>query len=329
MIIMRALFAPVGLAAALSLSASLSAQDPAPRVYFDTDRGPIIVELDPVAAPLTTQNFVDYVESGFYDGLVFHRIFNGYIIEGGEFDRDLAARPPLFEPIPSEADNGLLNLNGTIAMANGGDPDAGQASFYFNLADNDVLDGDYTVFGDVIAGQATLQAIENAFRHPDEQLEPTSLPVSPTLIKRAVAYQGDFPVLPLHSGSWYNPATAGTGFALEVTTNGVADASPIAVIYWYDFNAGEPLWLTGSAGFEFGDTEVTIDLAAVPNPAPSVGFQIPPPPSAFDPAGTVTIRFTACGRGVFAYDLIDFGTGEIPVQRLTLPDGANCAAFEG
>jgi len=325
---MKALSASIVLAAALTLSALVSAQDSAPRVYFDTDRGPIIVELDPVAAPLTTQNFIDYVEAGFYDGLVFHRVFNDYIIEGGEFDRDLAARPPMFDPIPTEADNGRLNLEGTIAMANGGDPDAARASFFFNLADNGVLDGDYTVFGDVIAGQATLQAIETAFRHPDEQLEQTSLPVSPTVINRAVAYQGDFPVLPLHSGSWYNPATAGTGFALEVTTNGSTDSNPIAVIYWYDFNAGEPLWLTGSAGFEFGDTEVTIALSAVPNPAPSVGFQIPPPTSAFDDAGTVTIRFTACGTGIFAYDLIDFGSGEIPVQRLTLPEGSSCAAFE-
>lgn len=90
---MKALSSILAAACGLGLSVSAVAQDIAPRIYFDTDRGPIVVELDPANAPITTQNFVDYVDAGFYDGLVFHRIFNDYIIEGGEYDRNLGARP--------------------------------------------------------------------------------------------------------------------------------------------------------------------------------------------------------------------------------------------
>ena len=315
-------------ACALSFASIGAAQDPAPRVYFDTDRGPIIVELDPVNAPITTQNFIDYVEAGFYDGLTFHRIFNDYIIEGGEFDRNLAPRPVLFEPIESEADNGLLNLEGTIAMANGGDPDAAQASFYFNLADNDVLDGIYTVFGDVIAGQSTLTAIEKAARNIDpDDGSVTSLPVSPTVIRRAVAFEGDFPVLPLHTGSWFEIDNPGVGFALEVSKDASDESGPIAVVYWFDFNSGQPLWLTGVTSFEYGATSLTFDLIGATNPGASVGFQMPPPADGFDVAGTLTVEFNGCGGGNFSYSLLDFGSGNIPVSRLTLPDSDSCAAF--
>ncbi|AKS43246.1 peptidylprolyl isomerase [Wenzhouxiangella marina] len=305
------------------------AQDPDPRVYFDTDRGPIIVELDPLNAPVTTQNFLDYVEAGFYDGLVFHRIFNDYIIEGGAFDRDGAPRIPMFDPIPSEADNGLLNVTGTIAMANGGDTDGAQAGFYFNMGDNDVLDGDYTVFGEVIAGQRTLNDIESAGRtiDPDDG-SVTSLPFSPTVIRRAVAYLGDFPILPLHSGSWFSPASAGAGFAVEVTQDASNESGPIVVVYWYDFNNGQPMWLTGSNSFEYGATEVEIELIGVPAPEGSVDFQQPPAGEDFTVQGTVTIAFESCSAGTFSYDLTDFGSGEIPVTRLTLPSGSSCQAFQ-
>ncbi len=305
------------------------AQDAPPRVLFDTDRGPIIVELDPLAAPTTTANFLDYVEAGFYDDLVFHRIFNDYIIEGGQFNRDLAPRPPLADPIPSEADNGLLNLAGTIAMANGGDTEGAQAGFYFNLSDNPELDEDYTVFGDVIAGQATLQSIETAARHIDDSDgSVTSLPVSPTVIHRAVAYQGDFPLLPLHTGSWFDPANAGVGFTVEVANDASVETGPVLVVYWYDYNEGQPLWLTGSVAFEYGATSASVDLVGVPQPGEGVGFQTPPAAESYQVIGQLDVSFQSCAEGTFAYQLDGIGSGEISVTRLTLPDAAFCSAFE-
>ncbi len=303
------------------------AQAQNPKVLMDTNRGPIVIELDPINAPLTTENFLEYVNAGFYDGLVFHRVFNGYIVEGGAFDQNLAPRAATLDPVPSEADNGLLNVAGTIAMANGGDPDAARAGFFFNLGANPELDADYTVFGQIIMGEKTVDAIEVAARHLDEQNQATSLPVSPTVIQRAVAFEGDFPIMPLHTGTWYDPANSGVGFNIEVANNATTEKGPLVVVYWFNFNDGRPMWLTGTANFEFGATSVDVDLLGVPLPDQDADFQAPPDLNAFVKVGTLTIEFQNCSEGVFSYSMPNFGSGDIELTRLTLPDGKSCQAF--
>jgi len=315
----------ISLLSAVFLSGWAQAQNP--KVWMDTDRGPIVIELDPVNAPLTTENFLEYVNAGFYDGLVFHRVFNDYIVEGGAFNRNLAPRAATMDPVPSEANNGLSNVEGTIAMANGGDPDAARAGFYFNVSDNPELDADYTVFGEIIMGHDTVQAIETAARHLDDENQSTSLPVSPTIIHRAVAFEGDFPIMPLHTGTWYDPTNPGVGFNVEVTNNATTEEGPLVVVYWYNFNDGWPMWLTGTSNFEYGATSVSVNLLGVTSFHEDADFQSPPDLNELLPVGTMTIDFEDCTHGSFSYDLFEFGSGDIDVTRLTLPDGESCLAF--
>ena len=295
-----------------------------PRVWIETDRGPIVLELDAVNTPITTQNFLAYVNDGFYNGLIFHRVIDQFVTQAGGFDTALDARPPTRDPIPSEAASGGLNVPRTIAMAlAGGDVDSATSQFFINTVANTNLDGDFTVFGEVIFGWPTVTTISS---------EPTfsnDLPVRAPVIHHAVEVaEGAFPIMPLHTASWFDPNNPGVGFNLEVTNNATTEAGPLLVIYWYDFSAGQQLWLTGTANFEFGASEVTIDLIGVPELAATAGFLNPPPTADFDVRGTVTVRFDDCSTGRFAYDLPDFGSGEVVVTRLTLPDRTSCIGLE-
>jgi peptidyl-prolyl cis-trans isomerase A (cyclophilin A) len=128
-----------------------------PQVELRTTLGTIIVELNPERAPVTVKNFVQYVEDGFYNGTVFHRVIDGFMIQGGGFTPDLnpkTTRPP----IPLESQNGLRNDVGTIAMARTRDPNSATAQFFINVVDNEGLnhpkpDGHgYAVFGKVVKG---------------------------------------------------------------------------------------------------------------------------------------------------------------------------------
>jgi cyclophilin family peptidyl-prolyl cis-trans isomerase len=138
----------------------------APIVKLETNFGDIVIELFDVNAPKTVANFLTYVKSGFYDGLIFHRVMPDFIIQTGAFDADLNPRTPTEPNIPSEYDNGLRNEPGTVAMALSNwneEPNRGSATsgFYINLAYNTSLDVNYTVFGNVIAGMDVVDRIAN------------------------------------------------------------------------------------------------------------------------------------------------------------------------
>lgn len=131
-----------------------------PQVVLHTSQGDITLELYPDKSPKSVANFVQYVRDGFYSGTVFHRAIPGYLVQGGLYTRDLQAKRTR-SAIPSEADNGLSNLRGTVAVARGADPNSGTAQFFFNLVDNRRLDfvgnqsgltWGYAVFAKVIKG---------------------------------------------------------------------------------------------------------------------------------------------------------------------------------
>ncbi len=135
-----------------------------PKVEFKTTMGNFTVELDDVKAPKSTANFLNYVKSGFYNGTMFHRVIDGFMIQGGGFTADMNQKPT-DAPVVSEAQNGLKNQNYTIAMARTSDPDSATAQFFINVNNNEGLNypnsmgNGYTVFGKVISGTQTIDAI--------------------------------------------------------------------------------------------------------------------------------------------------------------------------
>ncbi len=130
-----------------------------PRVKLQTSHGDMVIQLDAEKAPKTVENFVAYVNDGFYNGTIFHRVIPGFMIQGGGFDQDFNQKPTR-EPIANEADNGLKNNRYTIAMARTNDPHSATAQFFINVADNDFLNHTapnpngwgYAVFGEVVEG---------------------------------------------------------------------------------------------------------------------------------------------------------------------------------
>ena len=160
-ITMRKIVASLFMIASLIVSAASFA---GPKVEFKTTMGNFVVELDSVKAPKTTANFLNYVNSGFYNGTIFHRVIDGFMIQGGGFTPDLVQKPTN-APVVSEAQNGLKNDTYTIAMARTSDPDSATAQFFINVKDNEGLNypnamgNGYTVFGKVISGTQTIDAI--------------------------------------------------------------------------------------------------------------------------------------------------------------------------
>ena len=152
------------LAAALSFAATGYAQQAAPRVKLATSAGDIVVELNPAKAPQTVENFLQYVKDKHYDGTVFHRVIDGFMIQGGGFTADMQQKPTR-APIPLEADNGLRNEKYTIAMARTNNPDSATSQFFINVKNNDSLNAPnpdgygYTVFGKVVAGTDVVDKI--------------------------------------------------------------------------------------------------------------------------------------------------------------------------
>ena len=135
-----------------------------PKVEFKTNMGNFVVELDSVKAPKTSANFLNYVNSGFYNGTIFHRVIDGFMVQGGGFTSDLTQKPTN-APVVSEAQNGLKNQTYTIAMARTSDPDSATAQFFINVKDNEGLNypnamgNGYTVFGTVVSGTQTIDTI--------------------------------------------------------------------------------------------------------------------------------------------------------------------------
>jgi len=164
-----------------------------PKVEFKTTLGNFVVELDDVKAPKTTANFLNYVKSGFYNGTIFHRVIDGFMIQGGGFTPDLTQKPTN-APVLSEAQNGLKNQIYTIAMARTSDPDSATAQFFINVADNQALNypnamgNGYTVFGKVISGTQTIDAIRKVqtMVAPAPQMgRMADVPTKPVIIESA------------------------------------------------------------------------------------------------------------------------------------------------
>ena len=137
-----------------------------PKVKLATSHGDIVIELNADKAPNTTANFLSYVESGFYDGTIFHRVIKDFMVQGGGFDENFDQKT-VNDPIENEANNGLTNVRGSLAMARTGDPHSATAQFFINTVDNDFLnfrsenrDGwGYAVFAQVIEGMDIVDEI--------------------------------------------------------------------------------------------------------------------------------------------------------------------------
>jgi cyclophilin family peptidyl-prolyl cis-trans isomerase len=168
-----------------------NADDQHPRVRLSTTFGDIVLELDREKAPKTVENFLGYVQEGYYDGTIFHRVIDGFMAQGGGFTQDFQKKPT-HAPIENEADNGLKNLNGTIAMARTNDPQSATAQFFINVADNGFLDYQsptprgwgYAVFGKVVEG---MDVVDKIRRTPTGSGGPfrSNLPRTTIVIERA------------------------------------------------------------------------------------------------------------------------------------------------
>ena len=161
-----------------------------PKVQFETTKGNIVLELDADKAPKTVENFLNYVNSGHYDGTIFHRVIPSFMIQGGGFDADMQQKSTN-DPIPNEASNGLKNVKGSISMARTTAPHSATAQFFINVVDNAMLDftsespngWGYAVFGQVTEGLDVVMSIEEVAtgNHGMHQ----NVPLEPVVIEKA------------------------------------------------------------------------------------------------------------------------------------------------
>jgi peptidyl-prolyl cis-trans isomerase A (cyclophilin A) len=177
----------VGITAALLICTSSFAES-APQVKFQTSLGDFTVEVYPDKAPKTVENFLQYVKDKHFNGTIFHRVMDGFMVQGGGFTPDMAQKPTR-EPIPLEAKNGLKNDRGTIAMARTGNPNSATAQFFINVVDNNGLNAPspdgygYAVFGKVSSGMETIDKIRTAPTGNKGMFQ--NVPVTPILINSA------------------------------------------------------------------------------------------------------------------------------------------------
>ncbi len=168
------LLGTTGLAGAADNAGDLASKEN-PRVLMQTTMGDIVIELYPEKAPKTVANFLQYVDDGFYDGTIFHRVIDGFMIQGGGLTPDMVKKPTR-DPIPNEADNMLRNKIGTLAMARTSDPHSATAQFFINVNNNSNLDfrektpraWGYAVFGRVVKGMdvvAAIKGVKTGFRN--------------------------------------------------------------------------------------------------------------------------------------------------------------------
>jgi peptidyl-prolyl cis-trans isomerase A (cyclophilin A)/peptidyl-prolyl cis-trans isomerase B (cyclophilin B) len=159
-----------------------------PQVSLKTSMGEIVLELDQEKAPKTVENFLQYVKAGFYKGTIFHRVIDGFMIQGGGMDAQLHGRPTR-KPVKNESDNGLSNAAYTISMAREGHPDTATSQFFINVVDNPGLDfpnmngSGYTVFGKVVKGKEVVDKIKAVIVDDVHGME--NVPVTPITIRSA------------------------------------------------------------------------------------------------------------------------------------------------
>ena len=155
-------------------------------VKVETSMGDIVIELNEQAAPVTVKNFLEYVEKDFFDGTIFHRVIRDFMIQGGGFTEQMGQKQTR-EPIINEANNGLSNTRGTIAMARTNDPDSATAQFFINHSNNDFLNyvenanPGYAVFGKTIEGMDVVDKIASV--KTTAQMGMGDVPVEPVIIK--------------------------------------------------------------------------------------------------------------------------------------------------
>lgn len=177
----------------LALSVLFAMQAPAPAfaespvVVLSTSKGDMTIELFEKDAPATVKNFLSLVDDGFYDGLIFHRVIPGFVIQAGGHTEDMARREAP-ATVQNESDNGLRNDRYTLSMARLADPDSAGAQFFVNMEDNDALNHrrgrpGYTVFGRLVEGQAVADAIE--LSETTQRQGMTDVPVVPVVISGA------------------------------------------------------------------------------------------------------------------------------------------------
>ena len=160
-----------------------------PVVVIETSKGAIEVELWPEKAPITVENFLKYVDEGFYDGTIFHRVIDGFMIQGGGFTADMTQKPTR-APIQNEADNGLRNEPYTLAMARTSDPHSATAQFFINVNDNGFLNHTeksprgwgYAVFGKVTSGEEVVDAIKKVATTTRGMMQ--DVPIEPVVIQK-------------------------------------------------------------------------------------------------------------------------------------------------
>jgi cyclophilin family peptidyl-prolyl cis-trans isomerase len=160
-------------------------------ITFKTNYGSFSVELDNKKAPITSKNFLDYVNSGFYNGTIFHRVINGFMIQGGGFNKDMSQKETQ-APIENESKNGLKNSAYSIAMARTSIPNSATSQFFINVADNTFLDypgqdgAGYCVFGKITEGIETINKIKNVEtgKHPSGHQD---VPLSPVIIEEVTS----------------------------------------------------------------------------------------------------------------------------------------------
>lgn len=195
---MKNFFASLAAALLILTTSAVSAANP--QVEMDTSMGKVLIELYPDQAPLTVQNFLRYANDGTYDGTIFHRVIKGFMNQGGGFTPDLQKRRASYPPVRNEADNGLKNQYGTIAMARTNDPHSATNQFFINTADNDFLNFQgknargwgYTVFGKVIEG---MDVMDNAAKVKTGARGPfrSDVPVTDIVIKSIRQLKDDAP----------------------------------------------------------------------------------------------------------------------------------------
>jgi cyclophilin family peptidyl-prolyl cis-trans isomerase len=164
---------------------------------METSEGDIIIELDMTRAPRSVLNFLNYANAGFYDGTIFHRVINNFMIQGGGFTPEMV-RKPGNAPILNEADNGLKNVRGTIAMARTNDPHSATNQFFINVVDNPFLDHTsktprgwgYAVFGHVIKGMNVVDKIKEQRTGPNGPF-PSDVPLKMVLIHKVTVIEDE------------------------------------------------------------------------------------------------------------------------------------------
>jgi peptidyl-prolyl cis-trans isomerase A (cyclophilin A) len=183
----------LALLAAVTAASAADKKVPAhPAIQIETTEGIIRLELDGRRAPITVRHFLELVDSGYYDGTIFHRVIPGFMAQAGGFTPNLKSKEP-DGAIPNESGNGLQNTRGTIAMARTGDPHSANAQFFINVGNNSPLNPKadrwgYAVFGFVTEGMDVVDKIVSARTGPGGQFR-SDVPVAPIVIKKMARFE--------------------------------------------------------------------------------------------------------------------------------------------